>query len=683
MPKLPGFVRRVANSNSDGRPKTAEGRPRTADGRSKTAQAPPSFISPGDSSSSIEASGHRPSQKNLRSVSKQSYPSNEVFSHTFATRSMSELGRLDSQPYNATSRSLHPMPDTPSTGMTSPLSDMDSHKLGEQNEVLDCVTALPNITKPKSTKSRRRMTLLSSDDENSYKVLEPPSLPGVVNLPHSQSADEVMKYLSKEVFVRLLENSPIREELRAWLARNEPNGDGTLKLDRWQDEQRTVQLARLVRKQCASLFNLYYQNQSGSNVIELPNAIREGTVQHLVTLSSSLEGPHLVKSQEWLINSLFEAEFQRFIASKLVQRVKAQLKAPLSSNEDFQVAEFVLLNPRLIGCPAMMVSPGFCTLTGYERREILGGSSHYFPGPGTLQASINNIENAIQDRRPCVQLMINYRQDGTAFYSLLDVVPLYDPKGDVTYLLCSHANVTSDLDTFQNLSSLILPDADVTGPTKKVEESDDTKKQPTTENSKRSRFMRKTNGSGRDVSTKKDWLTGIGRRKQKEDESWSEEGSGTSHKLTVTSEDTAFAECPSIEHIPENFPSIYPKMLVFKKAKYGIIYATPSALSFLGLPAETKQETYNSSILGTSFLHLIKGKTPKNTNTIRTRVIQAVEKGLPTSSSCSLSYNQVPINAVGIKAATFDSPSVKSALVHLTPLLDEGGDAAAYVAIFA
>lgn len=76
------------------------------------------------------------------------------------------------------------------------------------------------------------MSLLSSDDENSYKVLEPPSLPRVVNLPHSQSADEVMKYLSKEVFVRLLENSPTREELRAWLVRNEPSGDGTLKLDR-------------------------------------------------------------------------------------------------------------------------------------------------------------------------------------------------------------------------------------------------------------------------------------------------------------------------------------------------------------------------------------------------------------------------------------------------------------------
>ncbi|KAH9823352.1 hypothetical protein DFH28DRAFT_946947 [Melampsora americana] len=681
MPKLTDFVRRVANSDS--RPKTAEGRPRTADGRSKTAHArqPPAFVLPEDSSSSIEAPGPQAVQENLLKVSQQTYPNHEVFSHTFATRSMSELGRLDSLPQNA-ARAPHPVPDTPSTGMTSPPSDIDSQKLGEQNEVLDCVTALPNITKPKSTKSRRRMSLLSSDDENSYKVLEPPSLPGVVNLPHSQSADEVMKYLSKEVFVRLLENSPTREELRVWLMRNEPSGDGTLKLDRWQDEQRTVQLARLVRKQCASLFNLYYQNQSGSNVIELPNAIREGTVQHLVTLSSSLEGPHLVKSQEWLISSLFESEFQRFIASKLVQRVKSQLTAPLSSSEGSQV-EFILLNPRLTGCPAMMVSPGFCTLTGYGRKEILGGTSHYFPGPGTLKASIDNIDNAVRNQESCIQLMINYRQDGTAFYSLLEVVPLCDPKGEVTYLLCSHVNVTSDLETFENLSSLILPDVNSTGPTKKADEPDDTQKQSTTENSKRSRFKSITSASIRDVTNRKDWLTGIGRKKPKEDESWSEEASGTSQKLTVTSEDTALAESPSMEHIPENFSSIYPKFLVFKKAKYAVIYATPSTLSFLGLPAETKQELYNSSIIGTSFLHLIKGKNPKNTNTIRTRLIQAVEKALPTSSPCSLSYNQVPINAVGTKAAPSDSPSVKSATVHLIPLLDDGGDAAAYVAILA
>lgn len=58
-------------------------------------------------------------------------------------------------------------------------------------------------------------------------------------------------------FLRLLHSSEARAELRSWLLAQEPEGSGPRKLDRWSDEQKTIELTNQLRAQCHAVSGKY------------------------------------------------------------------------------------------------------------------------------------------------------------------------------------------------------------------------------------------------------------------------------------------------------------------------------------------------------------------------------------------------------------------------------------------
>ncbi|KAG0140644.1 hypothetical protein CROQUDRAFT_136578 [Cronartium quercuum f. sp. fusiforme G11] len=306
--------------------------------------------------------------------------------------------------------------------------------------------------------------LNSSIGQETQSKLHTPSLRyGSLMADSTTPADGEMKeklisLLDRRVFARLLECAEIREELRGWLELHEPLGPGILNLDRWQDENRLIKLTSLLRQHCDDLSSFLYRNPSTFESLEFPSEVYEKSSQKLSEMSRGLDGQHLAISQKWLMSSLYKSEFQKFITSKLTKQNRVKLARSLVPEDQSGLGEsFVLFNARQSNHQIRMVSPGFTVLTGYEREGTIGARYNFHTGPRPSETSVERIQEALRNQHPCVELLINYRRDQSPYYSLLNIIPLLDKNGEVTYVLLGEVDVTRELDSFQKLYSLILP----------------------------------------------------------------------------------------------------------------------------------------------------------------------------------------------------------------------------------
>lgn len=101
----------------------------------------------------------------------------------------------------------------------------------------------------------------------------------------------------------------------------------------------------------------------------------------------------------------------------------------------------VISNPRLSDNPIVECNAAFETLTGYSRAEIIGRNCRFLAGPETEPALTAEIVTAVQERRPVLVEILNYKKDGTPFRNAVLVAPIFDEAGDLEYFLGSQMEV--------------------------------------------------------------------------------------------------------------------------------------------------------------------------------------------------------------------------------------------------
>lgn len=84
-----------------------------------------------------------------------------------------------------------------------------------------------------------------------------------------------------------------------------------------------------------------------------------------------------------------------------------------------------------------MVSPGFVKLTGYQPSEAIGRNCRFLQRHRGRPLTF--LREAIKSRQRACELILNYKKDGTPFYCLVNVIPLFDSKGE---LKCKHSFFT-------------------------------------------------------------------------------------------------------------------------------------------------------------------------------------------------------------------------------------------------
>ncbi|XP_021096011.1 potassium voltage-gated channel subfamily H member 4 isoform X2 [Heterocephalus glaber] len=108
-------------------------------------------------------------------------------------------------------------------------------------------------------------------------------------------------------------------------------------------------------------------------------------------------------------------------------------------------SNFLLANaqgPR--GFPIVYCSDGFCELTGYGRTEVMQKtcSCRFLYGPETSQLALQRLHKALEGHQEHRAEICFYHKDGSAFWCLLDMMPIKNEMGEVVLFLFSFKDIT-------------------------------------------------------------------------------------------------------------------------------------------------------------------------------------------------------------------------------------------------
>ncbi|KAG0149995.1 hypothetical protein CROQUDRAFT_720718 [Cronartium quercuum f. sp. fusiforme G11] len=439
---------------------------------------------------------------------------------------------------------------------------------------------------------------------------------------------------------------------------------GLVKLDRWTDELKCEAILKKLKDQSQLVHDLYYgeRRPEEAQLDPLPEQADEHSANNLLEMANH-KMPELAFSRFCLVRSMFADEFRRFIISKLVKLTTGRLGGELASDMGALAEAFVLTNPRAKDNPIVMASPGFTSMTGYTLQECIGKNPGMLYGPGTSPNARKRIKNAEKSLRPCMELIINYRKDGTPFHCLLHIAPLFDIQGEITYFFAGQVDVTSELQSPNLLEFLYTTEKEKVIPKKRESK---TSSAVVSDSPLMCRFksgeamvhhrniIRETIGDEpyldqNEVADRKfinlsntspkrmtiPWISSLNRKRKNTTESKKAPDVRSLQSGGRNSDKISFSTIP---HAPI-LEATYARIVVFKRKSLEIIFATPGTLVLLGLPARTDRDVNMSALLQMKITDLLYGATPKLTHTLRSGVSDTVKRGGAVSCSCLLSHS--------------------------------------------
>lgn len=97
---------------------------------------------------------------------------------------------------------------------------------------------------------------------------------------------------------------------------------------------------------------------------------------------------------------------------------------------------FTITDPSIAGHPIVFASRGFLKMCGYSKSEVIGKNGRIFQGPRTDRRSVMAIREAIRQERNIQINLLNYRKDGTPFWMLFHLCPVFGKEdGRVVHFL--------------------------------------------------------------------------------------------------------------------------------------------------------------------------------------------------------------------------------------------------------
>jgi PAS domain S-box-containing protein len=101
------------------------------------------------------------------------------------------------------------------------------------------------------------------------------------------------------------------------------------------------------------------------------------------------------------------------------------------------------VNASAHGPEIIYVNPAFMAMTGYDAADIIGQSPRILQGPESDPQQIARIRKAMLNWETVEAELINYRKDGTAYWSNIVVTPIADQHGHYTHWVSIQRDVTA------------------------------------------------------------------------------------------------------------------------------------------------------------------------------------------------------------------------------------------------
>ena len=100
-------------------------------------------------------------------------------------------------------------------------------------------------------------------------------------------------------------------------------------------------------------------------------------------------------------------------------------------------AAMVLSDPQMVA-----INPAFTKVTGYSEAESVGRNCRFLQGPRTDPESAPRIRACLEAGQGCIEWIVNYRRDGSAFWNLLFISPVHDETGALRYYFGNQLDIT-------------------------------------------------------------------------------------------------------------------------------------------------------------------------------------------------------------------------------------------------
>ena len=109
----------------------------------------------------------------------------------------------------------------------------------------------------------------------------------------------------------------------------------------------------------------------------------------------------------------------------------------------------IVTDPRQHDNPIVFVNDAFLRLSGYGREEIMGTNCRFLQGPDTDKGAVQQVREAIDNRRDISIDLLNYRKNGTPFWNALYMGPVVNEAGELLYFFASQLDVTDRVDAHE------------------------------------------------------------------------------------------------------------------------------------------------------------------------------------------------------------------------------------------
>ena len=99
-------------------------------------------------------------------------------------------------------------------------------------------------------------------------------------------------------------------------------------------------------------------------------------------------------------------------------------------------------------------NPAFERLTGYDVDDILYRDCRFLQSGDRNQPGLQTIREALRNRRPCRQILRNYRKDGSAFWNELSITPVFNEADQLTYFIGIQKDVSAEVRAMERVREL-------------------------------------------------------------------------------------------------------------------------------------------------------------------------------------------------------------------------------------
>lgn len=138
----------------------------------------------------------------------------------------------------------------------------------------------------------------------------------------------------------------------------------------------------------------------------------------------------------------------------IVEKDPGLIPQVLSKILDSCVNGVTLADPDQEDMPLVYVNKAFETITGYTLAETVGKNCRFLQGNEHDQTGVNQLREAIRNKKSVEVTLRNYRKNGELFYNHLLISPLFDSNGNLLYFLGVQYDVTPKIRAEEEIKEL-------------------------------------------------------------------------------------------------------------------------------------------------------------------------------------------------------------------------------------